>query len=134
MTATIGTSGGNKTVGTITVGTASGNKTVEQGWIGTAGGNKLFYEQMTAEITPSSMNWLFTGSDYISELQFLANPVGGVTPYTYAWEVTGDASIDTPTAFNTGFTSLTGDLQQARCLVTDNYGSTAYTPYGTISV
>lgn len=122
---TVGTSGGNKDVGSITVGTAGGNKAVLTGYVGTASGNRVFFTSMTATATPDALG--ASGiSINITTASCTVTPNDGVGPFTYAWAKVsgGSITVNSSTAATTTFSAggmTPGEVRVAvyRCTVTD---------------
>ncbi|MCR9194901.1 MAG: hypothetical protein NXH88_09230 [Hyphomonas sp.] len=87
----------------------------------------------TASASPSSANNISAGSGSKTTGSVTVTPVGGVTPYTYAWTKKSgdDIPADSASAATTTFTGsvTTGEYKFAvyTCTVTDSTGGTPLT-------
>jgi hypothetical protein len=135
---TIGTSGGNETIGAAYVGTSGGNKTVLAIYVGTSGGNETVYAALSAAISPKPATEISSAGPTTTDL-VTATPTGGIGPFSYAWaRVSGDPEISatTPSAQTTRFFANlgVGDLFSATFEVTVTDTSTGFTATDTVLV
>lgn len=137
MNLILGSAAGAKTITQLLVGTPGGNKVVKEGWIGIAGGlKKQFYSAaapLTADASPDLQGWNASeigksgSGSYIFQADISVEPIGGVAPFTYAWQVvTGSPSITMPDQPLTGLIQSTGAACSVRCAVTDSLGTTVF--------
>lgn len=132
MIARIG--GASRTVSAASFRVNSANRTITRG-IAQIGGSTVtiatFAPSLSASQSPALIGGTRFNSGSVTTNQVTITPEGGQAPYTYVWTKLGGAvgTINSPASANTTFSRFLNSgqtvIEDFRCTVTDDFGTTA---------